>query len=91
MTLAPTTQAVIDLIRDNGYAVSVPSVAERECRTPIYDVTAIAEAAERFVVRAQSVCRHRWCSLADTATQRRLVPARRDAGMKAEVDAARKQ
>ena len=45
----------VDLIRDNGYAVSVRPVPERECQTPTYDVTAVAQDGERFVVHAQSV------------------------------------
>ena len=41
----------LDLIRDNGYAVSVRSVPERECPTLTYDVTAVADDGERYVVR----------------------------------------
>ena len=49
MTLDPTTRAVLALIRDNGYAVSVRPVPERECPTTTYDVTAVGQDGERFV------------------------------------------
>ena len=60
MTLAPPTQAIIELIRDNGYAVSVRPVSERECRELAYDVTSVADDGERYVVRGaethEAVC-----------------------------------
>ncbi len=55
MTVAPTTQAVIDLIRDNGYAASVRPVPERECPALTYDVMAVAESGERYVVRGEDI------------------------------------
>ncbi len=53
MPYTPTNQAVI--IRDNGYAVSIRPVPEREGPALTCDVTAVAENGERYVVRGLDV------------------------------------
>ena len=40
---------------DNGYAVTIRPVPERECRELTYDVAAMAESGERYVVRGGDV------------------------------------